>query len=326
MFPLRRSAAAVALCLVGSIWPGAHAPAAQDFPTRTVKLVVPQTAGGTTDVLARAIAGKLGEKWKQNVIVENIGGASGSIGTQMVSQAAPDGYTLLLTYEGSQAINPHVIPNQNFDAVKDFVPIATLARAGFLLIGSPNLPVNTFAEFLALAREKPDGLTYGSAGAGSANHLIGEMLKSQAKVRVQHVPYRGIAQAITNVMGGQIDTAVVSIPSVIGQIQAGSVKALAVTSSTRSSAAPNVPTAAESGLPGFDVTPWWGILGPAKMEPRLAAKIAADLNGLLASEEMQAVFRKQGAEPFVTSSAEFGKLLAADVEKWGKIVAAINLK
>lgn len=322
-----RTCLASAVGMIAGLVAGAPADVlAQEFPSRVVKLVVPQTAGGTTDVLARAIAGRLAEKWKQNVIVENIGGASGSIGTQQVAAAAPDGHTLLVTYEGSQAINPHVIPNSNFDAVKDFTPVATLARAGFLFIGSPNLAASSFAELLALARQKPDGLTYGSAGAGSANHLIGEMLKAQANVRIQHVPYRGIAQAITNVMGSQIDLAVVSVPSVIGQIGSGTVKPLAVTSAARSSVAPNTPTVAESGVPGFDVTPWWGILAPAKMDARLVQKIAADINDLLRSEEIKAVFQKQGAEPFVTTSADFGKLLEADVDKWGKIVADIKLK
>ncbi len=314
--------AALALAVLATAGPAL----AQEFPNRVVKLVVPQSPGGTTDVVGRALAGKLAEIWKHNVIVENIAGASGAIGTRQVSVAPPDGYTLLFTYEGSQAINPHVIANQNFDAVKDFTPIATVAKAGFMVVASPKLEAKNFAEFLALVRSKPDGLTYGTAGAGSANHLIGEMLKNQAALRIRHVPYRGAAQAITDVMGGQIDTAVTSIPSVIGQIGAGTLKPLAVTSAGRSSAAPDVPTIAESGVPGFDVTPWWGVLGPAKMDPALVAKIARDVNELLKSPEIMETFRKQGAEVFASTSAEFGALLAADVEKWGKIVQAIDLK
>lgn len=315
-------AAAAALC---AALLGAAAASAQTFPTRVVKLVVPQTAGGTTDVLARAIAGKLAEIWKQNVIVENIGGASGNIGTQQVAQATPDGYTLLVTYEGSQTMNPHVLPG-SFDPVKDFTPVATVARAGFLLVGSPKLQVKDFAELLVVARQKPDTLTYGSAGVGSANHLIGELLKREAGVQIRHVPYRGIAQAQTDVMGGQIDTAIVSIPSAIGQVSGGALRPLVVTSATRAGVLPEVPTAAESGIAGFDVTPWWGVLAPARTDPQLVRKIAADINGVLNSDEMRALFRKQGAEPFVTTPEDFGRLLAADLEKWGRLVKGVQLQ
>jgi tripartite-type tricarboxylate transporter receptor subunit TctC len=299
---------------------------AQEFPSRVVKIIVPQAAGGTTDVIGRAVAGKLAEIWKQTVIVENVAGGSGAVGTRQVSNAAPDGYTLLVTYEGSQAMNPHVIPNQGFDPIKDFTLLATVARAGFMIIASPKLPVKDFKEYLALAREKPDALTYGSSGSGSANHLIGELLKSQANVRIRHIPYRGAAQAITDVMGSQIDSAVSSIPSVIGQIGGGAVRPLAVTSAKRSLAAPDIPTIAESGVPGFDVTPWWGILAPPKMDPALIAKITRDVQEMLRAPDIKETFEKQGAEVFVTTQPEFAKLLADDLEKWGKIVAKIDLK
>lgn len=322
---LARAAACLGLVLGVSALACQDAPA-QTFPSRIVKLVVPQAPGGTTDVLARAIAGKLAETWKQNVIVENIAGASGNIGTQHVAQAEPDGYTLLVTYEGSQAMNPHVLPTTAFDAIKDFAPVATLARAGFLLVAGPKVAVKDFAGLLALARDKPDTLTYGSAGAGSANHLIGEMLKSKAGLRIRHVPYRAIAQATNDTIGGQIDTAVVSIPSVIGQVMGGALRPLVVTSASRSALLPDVPTAAEAGVAGFDVTPWWGILAPARTDPKLVAKIAADINGLLKSDEIRGVFQKQGAEPFVTTPDQFAKLLAGDVEKWGRIVKDIGLQ
>lgn len=306
------------LCQVGA--------SAQEFPSRLVKLIVPQAPGGTTDVVGRALANRLGEKWKHGIVVENVAGASGAIGTQRVAISPPDGYTLLFTYEGSQAINPHVLANQNFDAVKDFTPIATVARAGFMVVASPKLSARTFSELLALARDKPDVLTYGSAGPGSANHLIAEMIKSAAKVRIQHVPYRGAPQAITDVIGGQIDSAVASIPSVIGQIDSGSLRALAVTSASRSTAVPNVPTIAESGVPGFDVTPWWGVFGPPGMDPKLVTKIAADINEIVKADDFRATLAKQGAEPFASNTESFGKLVVADIAKWGKIVQAIDLK
>lgn len=314
------------LLLAAALSAFAGAAAAQEFPTRVVKLIVPQAPGGTTDVLGRAIATKLSEKWKQPVVIENVTGGSGAVGSRQISVASPDGYALLFTYEGSQAINPHVIANQGFDAVKDFTPIATVARAGFMVIASNKLPVKDFAGFIALAREKPDELTYGSSGPGSANHLIGEMIKSAAGVRIRHVPYRGAAQSLTGVMTGEIDSAMQSVPSMAGQIDAGAIKPLAVTSAQRSTAAPNVPTIAESGVPGFEVTPWWGVLGPPNMDPALVKKIGADLAEIINSADLKDTFRKQGAETFQTTQPEFAKLLAADVEKWGKIVSQIQLK
>lgn len=318
-----RPVAIFAAAVVSIFAPVAHA---QDFPARAVKLIVPQAPGGTTDVIGRAIAGKLAEKWKQPVVIENVTGGSGAVGSRQVSQSAPDGYVLLFTYEGSQAINPHVIANQGFDAVKDFTPIASVARAGFMVIASPKLPVSDFAGYLALARAKPDELTYGSSGPGSANHLIGEMIKSAAGVRIRHVPYRGAAQSLTGVMSGEIDSAVQSVPSMAGQIDGGAIKALAVTSARRSSAAPNVPTIAESGVPGFDVNPWWGLLGPPNMDAALVKKIGADVADILSAPDVKETFRRQGAETLRISQPEFARLLAADVEKWGRIVAQIQLK
>ena len=312
-------------CLVGSGWLAPEAPA-QSFPTRIVKLVVPQAPGGTTDVVGRAIAARLGEIWKQNVVVENIVGASGNLGSQHVAQSAPDGYTLLMAYEGTHAMNPNVLSSTPFDPVRDFTAIATVARAPFLVVARRQTPITSFRDFLALARDKPDALTYGSAGIGSANHLIGEMLKASAQIRVRHVPYRGAPQAITDVMGGQIDVAVASLPSVIGQVSGGELKPLAISSATRSALLPDVPTVAESGVIGFDVTPWWGILGPARMDPQLRRKIADDINAALLSADLVTGLRRQGAEPFVTTSDAFTALMEADLAKWAKLVKQIELK
>ena len=311
--------------LMGAVWVTTEA-RAQAFPNRIVKLVVPQAPGGTTDLFGRAIAAKLGALWKQNVVVENIVGASGNLGSQHVAQSAPDGYTLLMAYEGTHAMNPNVLPSTPFDPIKDFTAVATIARAPFLFIASTRTPITSFREFLALAREKPDTLTYGTAGAGSANHLIGEMLKASAQVRVRHVPYRGAPQAITDVIGGQIDTAVVSLPSVIGQVTGGGLKPLAISSAKRSAVLPGVPTADESGVTGFDVTPWWGILGPARMDPQLRRKIAADINAILLAADLTAALQQQGAEPFVTTPDEFSELMQTDLAKWAKLVKLIELK
>ena len=202
--------------------------AAQPYPSRIVKLIVPQTPGGATDVFARKIGQLLSEKWGQPVVIENRAGAGGVVGTEVVAKSAPDGYTLLVTYAGSQAINPSLYPKIPFDSVKDFQTIATLASTPFVLIVHPKLPAKDLAEYVALARAKPDALTYASSGNGSVNHLLGEMLKVEAGIKMLHVPYRGVAPAITDVIGGQVDSAFSSVPSVLQMVQTDKVRALAI--------------------------------------------------------------------------------------------------
>src|SRR6187401_1176454 len=224
--------------------------AAQPYPSRVVKLIVPQTPGGATDVFARKVGQMLSEKWGQPVVIENRAGAGGVVGTDTVAKSAPDGYTLLVTYAGSQAINPALYPKIPFNSVNDFTLVATLASTPFILIANPKLPAKSLAEYIALARAKPDALTYASSGNGSVNHLLGEMVKSEAGIRMLHVPYRGVAPAITDVIGGQVDSAFSSVPSVLQFVQAGQVRALAVSSGKRIAAAPDIPTIAEQGFPG----------------------------------------------------------------------------
>jgi tripartite-type tricarboxylate transporter receptor subunit TctC len=294
--------------------------AAQQFPSKVVKLVVPQTPGGATDVFARKIGQALSEKWGQPVIVENRAGAGGVVGTDVVAKSAPDGYTLLVTYAGSQAINASLYPKIPFDTVKDFQTIATLASTPFVLIVHPKLPAKDLAEFIALARAKPDALTYASSGNGSVNHLLGEMLKTDAAIKMLHVPYRGVAPAITDVIAGQVDSAFSSVPSVLQMVQSDKVRALAVSSARRISAAPEIPTIAESGFPGFDVNPWWGILAPAGLDMVIVRKINSDVEAILRTKDMIDFLAAQGAEPLITSPEEFLKILEADVVKWSKVV------
>jgi tripartite-type tricarboxylate transporter receptor subunit TctC len=300
------------------------APAAAQYPTRTVKLVVPQTPGGATDVFARKIGQALSEKWGQPVVVENRAGAGGVVGTDVVAKSAPDGYTLLVTYAGSQAINPSLYPKIPFDSVKDFQTVATLASTPFILIANPKLPAKDFAEFIALARAKPDALTYASSGNGSVNHLLGEMVKAEIGIKMLHVPYRGVAPAITDVIGGQVDSAFSSVPSVLQMIQSEKVRALAVSSAKRVPAAPQIPTIAET-IPGFDVNPWWGILAPAGLDAGIVRKINTDVESILRTKEMIDFLATQGAEPLISSPEEFLKILQADVEKWAKVVKAAGV-
>ena len=311
-----------ALILSGGLVTGA---AAQPYPSRIVKLIVPQTPGGATDVFARKIGQLLSEKWGQPVVIENRAGAGGVVGTEVVAKSAPDGYTLLVTYAGSQAINPSLYSKIPFDSVKDFQTIATLASTPFVLIVSPKLPAKDLAEYVALARARPDALTYASSGNGSVNHLLGEMLKAEAGIKMLHVPYRGVAPAITDVIGGQVDSAFSSVPSVLQMVQTDKVRALAISSAKRVAAAPEIPTIAESGFPGFDVNPWWGILAPAGIDVTIVRKINEDVANILRTKEMIDFLAAQGAEPLMTSPEEFLKILEADVVTWAKVVKSAGV-
>jgi len=299
--------------------------AAQPYPSRVVKLIVPQTPGGATDVFARKIGQLLSEKWGQPVVIENRAGAGGVVGTEVVAKSAPDGYTLLVTYAGSQAINPSLYPKIPFDSVNDFQTIATLASTPFVLIVHPKLPAKNLAEYVALARARPDALTYASSGNGSVNHLLGEMLKTEAGIKMLHVPYRGVAPAITDVIGGQVDSAFSSVPSVLQMVQTDKVRALAISSAQRIAAAPEIPTIAESGFPGFDVNPWWGILAPAGIDVAIVRKINEDVADILRTKEMIDFLAAQGAEPLITSPEAFLKILEADVVKWAKVVKSAGV-
>jgi tripartite-type tricarboxylate transporter receptor subunit TctC len=307
------------ICLVAPV-------SAQEYPSRQVHFIVPQAAGGGTDTFARAVGQKLSERWGQPVVIENRAGAGGVVGTDFVAKAPADGYTLLVTYEGSQAINQSLYPKLPFDSVKDFQPIATIAVTPFFLVVGPKIQSKTLQDFVALAREKPDTLNYASAGNGSVNHLLGEMLKSEVNIRITHVPYKGASQAITDVIGGHVDAAFASVPSVISQVQSGTVRALAVSSGKRVAITPDVPTIAESGVPNFDVNPWWGILGPAGLSPDIVRKINADMAAILATSDMQALLATHGASPFVSSPEDFSKLLQSDIEKWAKAVKAAGAR
>ncbi len=315
---IRRLIATAFVAAVAAVSPAR----AQDYPSRLVHLVVPQAAGGGTDTFARAIGQKLSERWGQPVVIENKAGAGGVVGTDFVAKAPADGYTLLVTYEGSQAINQSLYQNLPFDSLKDFYPVATIAVTPFILIVGPRAEAKTLKEFIAFAHANPDRLTYGSAGNGSVNHLLGEMLKTEADIRMVHVPYKGASSAIADVIGGHIDAAFASVPSVISSVQSNVVRALAVSSAKRIAVAPDIPTVAEAGFPKFDVNPWWGILAPAALSPAIAQKISADVADILKTPEMVEVLAKQGATPLISSSDAFRDLLAQDIDKWRKVVKA----
>ena len=293
---------------------------AQGYPSKQVRIIVPQAPGGASDALSRIIAAKLGEKWGQQVIVENRAGAGGNIGTLEAAKAPADGHTLLLGYIGTNAINPSLYHNLAWDPIRDFVPVATLAAVPFVVVVNPSLAVNTTQELIASARAANGKLTYSSAGNGSVNHLLGEMFDSAAGVKMTHVPYKGAGPALADLIGGQVQVSFTSMPSAIGHIKGGKLRAIAVTSRARSETLPDLPTLAESGLPGFDVNPWFGLFAPAATPAAIVSQINREINDLLATADLRARFASQGAVPLATSPAEFAALLKQDIEKWAKVV------
>jgi len=293
---------------------------AQSYPSRAIRLVVPQTPGGASDALARIIGQQLAEPWGHQVLVDNRPGAGGNIGTDLAAKANPDGYTWLLGFVGTHAINPSLYKGLSWDPQKSFTPLATLAAVPFVVAVNAQLPVKTVADLVDLARAKPGEVRFGSAGNGTVNHLLGPMLGSVAKVQFLHIPYKGAAGAIIDTLSGQVQFTFTSMPSVIGQLKAGSLRAIAVTSGRRAALLKDVPTIAESGFPGFDVTPWFGVLGPAGMPRDVVTKVNTDINRLLASRDTAERFAAQGAEPLITTPEQFAKIIAADVARWGQIV------
>jgi tripartite-type tricarboxylate transporter receptor subunit TctC len=299
---------------------------AQAYPNKPVRLIVPQSAGGSSDAAARIIALKLSEVWKQNVVVETRPGAGGNIGTDLVAKAPKDGYTLLMTYEGSYAINQWLYGTLPFDSVKDFVTIASISTVPFLIVVAAGSRFKNLQEYIEAAKLGDGKLNFASAGNGTVNHLAGEMFKMQARVNIQHIPYKGITPGVTDLLGGQVDSAFTSIPSVSQFINNGKLRALAVTSAKRSEALPNVPTIHESGLPGFDINTWYGILGPSGLSDVIVKKINADINEILKQKDTKDRLAAIGFEILISTPEEFANFAQKDIQKWEKVVKSSAAK
>lgn len=291
---------------------------AQSFPTKPVRIVVPQTPGGASDALARIMGQKLSEKWGQPVVIENRAGAGGNIGMDAVAKSPNDGHTLLMSYVGSHAINVSIYKKLPFDPEADFTPVATLANVPFVAAVTGSLPVNNIRELAAYAAKNP--VSFGSAGNGSVNHLLGEMFSVASNTKMQHVPYKGAAPALTDLLSGQIQLVFTSLPSVAQHIRSGSVKGLGATGSKRPQAFKDMPTVAESGYPSFVINPWFGFFGPKDMPAAVVRQINADVNKILGEKDTQDKFAALGAEPFESTPAEFGAALRADIGKWAAVV------
>jgi tripartite-type tricarboxylate transporter receptor subunit TctC len=310
---LRILIAGVALAMAGQVL-------SQDFPSRPVKIVVPQTPGGASDALARIVGQKLSEKWQQPVVVENRPGAGGNVGMEFVSQAPADGYTLLMSYVGSHAINAALYKKLPFDPERDFAPVATLATLPFVLVARPDAPFKTVRELADLGRRQT--LTFGSAGNGSVNHLLGVMFNAATGSKLEHIPYRGAAPAMQDLMSGQISLVFTSLPSVASSIRSGTLRGIAVTSAHRSQSFAQIPTIAESGFKDFDVSPWFGLFAPSKTPVAIVRRMNQDIQDVLKSRDVIEKFQGQGADPFVTQPAEFAAILKADLAKWSEVVKA----
>ena len=293
---------------------------AQDYPSRPVKIVVPFPAGGSNDIIARILAQKLGERTGQSFLIENRGGAGGNIGADAVATSEPDGYTLLLTAPPPLTINAALYKTLPYDPAKAFAPVALIASVPIVLAVHPSVEANNVMELIALAKAKPGTINFGSSGNGSTNHLAGELLKSMAGINIVHLPYRGAAPAMNDLIAGHIPVMFDNIPAVLPQVQARSIKAIAVAGAKRASALPDVPTIAESGVPGFEASAWFGLVAPAKTPTPVLAKLESEVDAILKMPDVQKRLIELGAEPASISGAAFGRFLANETEKWTKII------
>jgi tripartite-type tricarboxylate transporter receptor subunit TctC len=301
-----------------------NAAGAQEWPQKPLRIVVPFSPGGVADNSARVVAEPLAQRLGQQVLVENRPGASGNIGTQQVAQADPDGYTLLLGFDGTMVINPHVFSKIPFDTLKEFAPVTKLGDATFLLVAHPSAGVRTLGELIEKAKSKP--FSYGTSGTGGTPHLAGEMLAQRTGAKLEHVPYKGGGQAITDVVGGQIPLVFTAIATAQQYVRAGRLVALGVPGAKRSSALPDVPTFQESGLAGFDVSGWVGIFAPARTPRPVVERLHKELAAVLRSDFVRERYATLGIEPVGNSPGEFGEQVRSDLARWAPVVKAANVK
>jgi tripartite-type tricarboxylate transporter receptor subunit TctC len=313
------------LCAVLGLFVGTAALAQSDYPNRTIRMVVPFPAGGGTDIVARAVAEHLTAALGQPVVIENRGGGGTIIGTDAVAKAAPDGYTVLLT-SSAFTINPSLVPNLPYDTEKDLLPIANASMHPFVLVANPSLPVNNLSELISYARKNPGKLSYASVGNGSSQHIEMEMLKQAAGLFIVHVPYRGSAPAVTDLLGGQVQLMFNGISPTLQHIRAGKLKALAVDSEKRVPLLKDVPTVAESGLPNLRFTTWSGLLVPARTPKPVVDRLTAEMQKITSSPEFREKLASMGLEAGGPTGAAYASFLKADMGDWARMVKQSNAK
>ena len=298
---------------------------AQQYPVRPIRIIVPQSPGASTDLTARLVAQGLSEAFKQPVIVDNRPGSSGIAGAELVARAAPDGYTLMVV-ASSFSINAALGRNLPYDSIRDFTTVSQLSKFPNLLAAHPSAPVKTLQDVIALAKAKPGQLSYASAGLATGTHMTAELLKFMTGIDLLHVPYKGGGPAMTAAIGGQTQLVIGTSVGMLGQVRAGKLKAIAITSAKRSAAAPEIPTFAESGVPGYEHEPWNGMFGPARIPKPVLAKVNAEVARILNSPEARKVFERDGADVVGSTPEQFGIVLKAEIAKWTKVAKAAGIK
>jgi putative tricarboxylic transport membrane protein len=314
---------AMALALAGP-W-AADAALADDYPSRSIRIVVPYAPGGGADTVARIVAKRVGETIGQTIVIENRGGAGSIIGTEMVAKAEADGYTLLLGQSGPISINPAVYKDLRYDPERDFAPVTMTTAYPYILVVNAKLPVRSLQDFVALAKSKPGAMNYGTTGIGAANHLVTELFNGKAGLKMAHIPYRGTALAVADLVGEQVTVVFGDPISVLPHIQAGTLRALAVTSTQRAPVAPDVPTVAESGYPGFDAIAWHGILAPAKTPPAVVKKLNAEIVSALQHPETKDLLVKQAMQTVGNTPEEFAAFIKKDIAIWKAVAAEADV-
>lgn len=314
------------LVLTGSLLAGQPAAAKDEYPTQTIKIVVPFVAGGGVDIVARIVAPKLSEALGQPVVIENRGGAGGALGANAVAQSPPDGYTLLLGTGSTHGSNSSIYARLNYDPVRDFVPIVLLSTSPLVLVANPAVPAKSAQELIALAKSKPGTLSFGSYGPGSINHLGAELFNSMADIQSNHVPYRGSAPMMTDLIGGRLDYAFDGVSTSLGYVQAGSVKLLGIAGTNRSPVHPNEPTISESALPGFDTMVWFGLFAPAGTTKAIVDILNSKANIALAAADVRASLQKLGIEAAGGTPEVLANKVETEMKKWVRLVREKNIR
>jgi len=310
-------------CMIAMLLAGAALGAqAENYPSKPIKMIVPFSVGGTTDILARIIGQELTKAWGQQVIIDNRPGAGGNIGADLVAKSAPDGYTLVMGTVGTHAINASLYKKMPYDTVKDFAPITLVAAVPNVLVVHPAVPAKSVKELIEYAKANPGKLSFASSGNGTSVHLSGELFKAMAGVSMTHIPYKGSAPAIIDLMGGQVQLMFDNMPTALPHVKAGRLRALAVTSAKRSPAMPDLPTIAEAGVAGYEAESWFGVLAPAGTPSAIVTKLNGEIVRILGLPEIKERLLSQGAEPVGNSPEQFAAHITAEMAKWGNVVKA----
>jgi len=297
---------------------------AQAYPAKTVRIIVPFPPGGTTDILAREVAAAAGARWGLSVVIENKSGASGTIGSEQVKSSAPDGYTLMITAT-HHVINPSLRKSLPYDTKRDFSNVALIATVPNVLVVNPGFPAQSVADLVRMAKEKPGSISFASTGIGGANHLSGELFKAMTGVNMVHVPYKGAAPAMNDLIAGHVPVMFDGLTGVVPQLAGGKLRALGVTTLHRVPALPNVPTIDEAGVKGFEVTSWFGLYGPANIPAATLQKISTDILAVLGTPEIKERFAKHGADPGTLSQPDFARFVDAEIDKWSRVIESAKI-